>query len=126
MKIDQTTQKVGLPQGAMTNDEVAVEVVRQFWQAMIDKDFAKASQMYEGIPVAMLEKAFADSSKGKLLEIVSVGPVQPHWMPKTGGVNVPCTIKIEKDGQVVEQTFDKIGVRQVRNQPGLWTIFGGL
>lgn len=126
MQIDQTTQQIGLAQGKMTNDEVAIEVVRQFWQAIIDGDYAQAGQMYEGVPAAMLQKVFADNLKGKVVEIISVGPVQPHPNPKTGGVIVPCTLKIVENGQITEQTFDKIGVRQVHNQPERWTIFGGL
>jgi hypothetical protein len=39
---------------------------------------------------------------------------------------VPCTVKVEKNGQIEEMTFDRFGVRQVYNQPGHWTIFGGI
>jgi len=125
MLVDQTKNQIGLIQGTMTNNEVAIEVVRRFWQAIIDKDYAKASQMYEGIPAAKLEQGFGKLENYKI-EIVSVGPVQPHPNPKTRGVIVPCTIKMEVNGEIVEQTFDRIGVRQVYNQPGRWTIFGGL
>ena len=125
MLVDQTKNQIGLIQGTMTNDEVAVEVVRQFWKAIIDKDYAKASQMYEGIPAAKLEQGFGKLENYKI-EIVSVGPVRPHPNPKTRGVIVPCTIKMEINGEIAEQTFDRIGVRQVYNQPGRWTIFGGL
>lgn len=126
MTMDQTTQQIGLAQDKMTDDEVAIEVVRRFWQAIIDKDYAEAGQMYEGIPAAKLQKVFAGNPKGKVLEIVSVGPVQPHPNPETGGVLVPCTLKIEENGKFVEQTITTIGVRQVYNQPNRWTIFGGL
>lgn len=125
-RFDQVAHVIGLEQEQMTDDQIAVEVVRQFWQAMLNNDFAKASQMYEGAPVETLEKAFTDGSKRKLLGIVSIGPVQPHPNPKTGGVIVPCTITMEVNGEIVKHTFDKIGVRQVYNQPGRWTIFGGL
>jgi hypothetical protein len=71
----------------------------------------------------LLTMPFAEKFNGKFIEIVSVGPVQ-----RKSGKNfliVPCTLKIEKNGQVEEMTFDNLGIRQVYNQPGFWTIFGG-
>jgi hypothetical protein len=124
MRVDQVANAIGLEQGQMTNDEVAIEVVRRFWQAIIDGDYKTAGQMYEGIPADALKKPFTENFK--ITKIVSVGPVKPHPMPETKGVIVPCTLEIEKDGQLVQQTFDRIGVRQVYNQPGRWDIFGGI
>ena len=125
MRVDQVANVIGLEQGQMTADEAAVEVVRCFWQAIIDKDYATASRLYDGVPAAMLEQGLGKLAPFRM-EIVSVGPVQPHPNPQTGGVIVPCTLKGEKDGKVEELKFDRIGVRQVYNQPGRWTIFGGL
>jgi hypothetical protein len=34
-------------------------------------------------------------------------------------------VEIEKDGEKSEMKLDRLGVRQVYNQPGRWTIFGG-
>lgn len=126
MRVDQTTQAIGLEQGQMTNDEVSIEVVRRFWQAIIDNDYQTAGQMMEGIPAEALKKIFTENFKAKVVKIISVGPVKPHPNPATQGVIVPCTLEIEADGQTTQQTFDRIGVRQVYNQPGRWTIFGGI
>lgn len=126
MRVDQTTQAVGLEQGQMTNDEVAIEVVRRFWQAVIDDDFNKAGQYLEGVPGDFLKKMFDENLKVKFIEILSIGPVQPHPNPQTGGVVVPCRLKVQKDGQIEEMAFERLGVRQVYNQPGRWTIFGGI
>jgi hypothetical protein len=41
-------------------------------------------------------------------------------------VVVPCIVEIEVNGKTGEQKFDRLGVRQVYNQPGRWTIFGGI
>jgi hypothetical protein len=110
----------------MTNDEAAIETARRFWMAIIDGDFDKAGHYLEGVPGAYLKKMFEEKMRGKFIELVSVGPVQPHPNPQTGGVVVPCKLKIEKDGQIEEMIFDRLGVRQVYNQPGRWTVFGGL
>jgi hypothetical protein len=126
IRIDQTTQKVGLEQGQMTNDEAAVETVRRFWQAVIEEDYDNAGQYLEGLPGTVIRQIFVEKLQTKVIEIVAVGPVQPHPNPQTGGVVVPCTVKVEKNGQIEEMTFDRFGVRQVYNQPGHWTIFGGI
>lgn len=125
MRVDQVATVIGLEQGQLTADEAAVEVVRCFWQAIIDKDYATASRMYDGVPAATLEQGLGTLAAFRI-EIVSVGPVMPHPNPQTGGVVVPCTLKGEKDGKTEELKFDRIGVRQVYNQPGRWTIFGGI
>lgn len=126
IRVDQTNQKVGLEQGQLTNDEAAVETARRFWQAVIEENFDKAGQYLEGAPGNFVKQLFVEKLQIKVIEIVSVGPVQPHPNPGTGGVVVPTTLKIERNGQVEEMTFDRLGVRQVYNQPGRWTVFGGL
>ena len=126
IRVDQVNQQVGLVQGALTNDEAAVETARQFWQAVIEEDFDKAGQYLEGAPGDFIKKHLMEKLQAKVIEIVSVGPVQPHPNPGTGGVVVPTTLKIEKDGHIQEMNFNRLGVRQVHNQPGRWTVFGGI
>jgi len=120
VRIDQTTQAVGLEQGSLTDEEVAVEVVRKFFEALIAKDYAKAGQLLEGAPADLIQKQFGQI---KFLRIISVGPTAPHPNPETKGLVVPCTLEIEKDGEIIQWKRDQIGVREVYNQPGRWTIF---
>ena len=121
-RADQTTQKVGLAQGNLTDEEIAVEVARKFFEALIAKDYAKAGQLLEGAPADFIQKQFGQI---KFLRIVSIGSAGPHPNPRTKGLVVPCTVEIEKDGEKSEMKLDRLGVRQVYNQPGRWTIFGG-
>ena len=123
MRIDQTTQEVGLPQSELTDEEIAVEVVRQFFEALIDNDYAKAGKLLEGIPADRLKQGFANT---KFLRIVSIGKPYPHPDPETKGLVVPCTVELEKDGQITEWKLERLGVRPVYGQPGRWTIFGGI
>jgi hypothetical protein len=122
MRIDQT-KEFGLVQGNLSNDEVAVEVARQFFEALIAKDYAKAGKLLENVPADRMEQMFG---RIKFIRIVSIGKPVPHPMPETKGVVVPCVVEIEVDGKIGEQKFDRLGVRQVYNQPGRWTIFGGI
>jgi hypothetical protein len=122
-RIDQTTQEVGLAQGNLSNDEVAVEVAKQFFEALIARDYAKAGKLLEGTPADKMEQMFG---RIRFIRIVSIGKPEPHPVPATQGVVVPCVVEIEADGKIGEQNFDRLGIRQVYNQRGRWTIFGGI
>jgi hypothetical protein len=123
MRIDQTTQEVGLAQGDLSDEEVVVEVARRFFTALIAGDYAGAGQLLEGMPADKMQQAFGDM---KVIRIIAIGPAAPHPNPATKGLVVPCTVKIEKNGVISEWKLDRLGVRQVYNQPGRWTIFGGI
>jgi hypothetical protein len=123
MRVDQTTQDVGLVQGSLTNEEIAVEVIKQFFNALIAEDYAKAGKLLEGTPAENMKQMFG---KYKFLRIISIGQAGPHPNPDTRGLVVPCTVEIEKDGQKGELKLERLSVRQVYNQPGRWTIFGGI
>jgi hypothetical protein len=123
MRVDQTTQEVGLEQGKLSNDEVVVEVAKQFFEALIAKDYAKAGKLLEGIPADRMEQMFGHI---KFIRIISIEKPIPHPNPATRGIVVPCVVEIEVDGKIGQQEFNRLGIRQVYNQPGRWTIFGGI
>ena len=123
VRVDQTTQEVGLIQGQLSNEEIAVEVARQFFEALIAKDYNKAGKLLEGIPADRMQQMFGNI---KVIRIISIGPVAPHPNPGTKGLVVPSIVEIEKRGEISEWKLDRLGVRQVYNQPGRWTIFGGI
>jgi hypothetical protein len=123
LRVDQTTQQVGLAQGDLSDEEVAVEVARRFFTALIGEDYAAAGQLLGGIPADKMEQMFGPI---KVLRIISIGQAGPHPIAETKGLVVPCTVEIRKDGQISEWKLDKLGIREVYNQPGRWTIFGGI
>jgi len=123
MRVDETTQVIGLPKGDLTDEQITVQVVREFFEALIARDYAKAGQLFSGIPAAKMEEMFG---KMKVLRIVSIGEPKPHWIPGVGGMVVPCSVEIEVDGQktVWER---KPAVRPVgESQPDRWAIHGGI
>ena len=123
IRIDKTTGEVGLEQGNLTDEEVAAEVVRKFFEELIAENYAGAGQFFGGLPADFIQKTFGHL---KFLRIISVGPVGPHPNPQTGGLVVPCTVEIEHEGETAEWKLETIGVREVYNQPGRWSIFGGI
>jgi hypothetical protein len=122
--VDQLTQEVGLAQGQLSEDEVAVEVVRRFFEALIAKDYVEAGRLIGGIPADPVEQEFG---RMNLLRILSIGPAAPHPELGTKARVVPCILEIEVDGEIRHRKWDRMGVRQgfVYNQPGRWTICDG-
>ena len=121
MQIDQTAQDIGLVQGGRTDHEIAVEVVRQFFTALIDGDYAKAGSLMEGMPAQRLQELFGGV---KFIRIVEIGEPAPYAPNQS--LRVPCKIEAERNGQTT--VFEPHGpyVRQVYGQPERWTICGGI
>jgi len=117
---DQTAQEVGLSQGNFTNEEIAAEVVRQFLQALIDHDYAKAGKLFSGVPAERIEKAYGQI---RFIKIISIEKPVSHAL--TGGLYVPCTVEIEENGKIIQWHPEHSYVRQVHGQPGRWEIIGG-
>jgi len=120
MRIDQTAQEVGLLHGNLTKNEVAVELIRQFLQALIDQDYAKAGRLFSGTPAERMEKTYG---KIRFIRIISIEEPVPHAL--TGGLYVPCTVEIEENGKISQWHPKHSYVRQVHGQPGRWEIIGG-
>ena len=95
-------------------------MIRQFLQALIDKDYAKAGKLWGGVPAERMEKAYGQI---RFISIISIG--QPVPTPKMGGLYVPCTIEIEENGKVSQWHPEHSYVRKVHGQPERWEITGG-
>jgi hypothetical protein len=123
LRIDQTTQEIGLAQGDLTDNEIAKEVVRQFLEALIAKDYGKAGRLCEGLPAEFIAKKM-DEADEKIVRIISLGEPVPH--SETASLRVPYTVEMEKDGERSQISSPGPFVRQVYGQPGRWTISGGI
>ncbi|MHC4110178.1 MAG: hypothetical protein ACYSUY_03835 [Planctomycetota bacterium] len=119
MRIDQTAQEVGLAQGDLSDEEIAIEVVRQFLESLIAQDYAKAGRLFSGTPAERMQKTYGQI---RFIQIMSIGEPTKHF---TRGLKVPCKIQIEKDGQITIWEPEHSYVRQVHGQPGRWEIIGG-
>ena len=115
---DQTANDVGLAQGKLSDEEAAVEVVRQFLKSMIAEDYTRAGRLFL-MSASQLQQQFG---RVKFLRIVSIGPAVPNPELETKGFNVPCTIEIEENGKRITPTLEGIKIQQLRNQPSRWVI----
>jgi hypothetical protein len=122
-RIDRTTQEIGLEQGDLSDKEIAVKVVHQFYEALIAKDYAKAGQIYSGVPATKMQERWQNVN---VLRIVSISEPIPHPGPRVGGFQVHCEIEIEKDGVKSILKPHGPGVRPVHGQSHRWNIHGGV
>jgi len=117
---DQASNNAGLAQGQLSDEEVATEVVRQFFEALIAEDYARAGKLFIlTIPTSEIQKQFG---RVKILSIVSIGPAIPNPELETKGFAVPCTIELEENGQRKTVKLEGIKVQHLHNQPERWAI----
>ena len=114
--MDQVTQEVGMAQGDMSNEEIAVKVVREALNAWAEGDFARAGKLCGGAPRRMLE-AYAHV---RPVRIISIGKpekldiaIPRYW--------VPCEYEIRRDGNL-EIINLKFGAFTVNGRPGHWYV----
>jgi hypothetical protein len=121
-RVDWTTQEVGLPRGERTDGEIAVEVARKFFEALIAKDYGRAGSIYSGLPASTMEEVFG---KIEFLRIVAIGEPTPHPDVRTRFLQVPCEVEFRVDGQTDIKKFMP-NIRAVDGQPDRWLIGGGI
>jgi len=121
IRMDETTQEVGLVQGDLTENEIAVEVVRQFFEALIARDYAKAGLLTGATPAERIQEKYGHI---RFVRIVSLG--EPALNPETRELNVPYVVEIEENGIITKWNtkHNHIPVRQVHGQPGRWAVTG--
>ncbi|HCO92495.1 MAG TPA: hypothetical protein DIU00_00850 [Phycisphaerales bacterium] len=115
--MDQVTQEVGMAQGDMSNEEVAVKIIREALDAWAKGDFAKAGKLCGGAPRRMLAEAY---SHVRPVRIISIG--EPEKIDfGTPRFWVPCQYEIKRDGQL-EITNQKLAALTVNGSPGRWYV----
>lgn len=121
---DRLNQICGVPQGDMTDEQAATETIRQYLQALIDKDYKKAGLICLG---TLEEYAKEDFGWCDVTKIISIGPAipQPDW--REHGFKVTFEIEIItsygrkitcKDSHYVSPEDDEM-------HPDRWNITSG-
>lgn len=146
VELEDRTVGIGMPQGNMTDIEAARELVRQYIEALIAKDYAKAGKLYNGQSEAEVREWNEEKLKIKHIRIIGIG--EPVAKPERGQRNygVPFAHLVElSDGQLeisgawggkawskeAEANLDiqsgrQVMVRPVVGQPDRWVITGGI
>jgi hypothetical protein len=122
---DQLNQVIGVAEGNMTDEQAATETVRQFFQALIDKDYKKAGLIYGG---ELEEHVKAGFGTFGVARIISVGPAvaQTNWVKH--GFRVPCELEIiHSDGhKSVSTPSPYVRPGDDETHPDRWNITGGV
>jgi hypothetical protein len=109
---------IGLTQGNLSSEEIAVEVVSQFLKALIAGNYEKASKLFPGVSADEVKEMLGEL---KVIRIISVG--KPILDSKTNRLGVPFEVEVEAEGKITvwkKQT----SVQQLSGESNRWAIFG--
>jgi len=126
-RIDMMALDIGVEVGDLPEEEVAVKVVRQFYEALMEKDCAKAIK-FMGSSYDPDDRAEKQRELEQLLEqlsvvrIVSIGEPKTRATDPVPALRVPCIIECEKDGEIIKHSEPRIVVGQVLGVLDRWAI----
>ena len=89
-KVDETKHSLGIAKGNLSNEQMAMKVAREFFEALIAKDYQKASLIYGGIPA---EKVKTGLGPLHVTRIVEVGKPLAGIDPDPTALAVPVTVE---------------------------------
>jgi beta-lactamase regulating signal transducer with metallopeptidase domain len=69
VKTDEIKRPPGLVKGDLTNEQIAAKVAREFFEALIAKDYDKAGLIYGGMPAERMEVEFGHMSVSRIVDI---------------------------------------------------------
>jgi hypothetical protein len=120
------TDDIGLPQGNLSDDEIAVEVVRQYLEAVIAEDFVRACQMWDLTPSRSPAEIQSRLGGARVVRIVSIGEPEPHPRPSKlfpKMKEVPFTVEFEKNG-TKQLSKKRAKVRPILGRRERWAVQG--
>lgn len=121
VKVDMSEVAVGLPQGNMTGQEVATQVIRSFFEAIIAQDFDRAGPLFLAAPGFIFQQSFGNF---KAIKIMSMGEVQPATDPDSDTMEGSCKVLLENQGQYYEADYTLLRVAPIGENKDRWMITG--
>jgi hypothetical protein len=118
---DLTDVEAGLLQGDMTDEQIVVEITRQFFEAVIDKNYFRAGQLYLAAPDFLVEKSFMGAN---VVQILSLGSASLDTDPDSDSMICSCETLVEFGGQYYNLNAFRILVKKIDDQPNCWLITG--
>jgi hypothetical protein len=95
---DTTDIAVGLQQGGLSDEDVAVQLVREFLDAWAAKDYDKAAHVHGYAATGETNSLATILSRKSILKVVSLGPPVRAEQPLRGLI-VPGEVEYEENGQ---------------------------
>ncbi|MCK5345641.1 MAG: hypothetical protein KAR20_19660, partial [Candidatus Heimdallarchaeota archaeon] len=89
--------KVGIDEGSLSPEEADQVVLREFFNALIAKDYCKAGRLFGGMPPDEVEAKFGELN---VVCLVSIG----DEVKATEGLSsyYPCVVEIEENGELCQ------------------------
>ena len=100
--IDQVNRKPGLVKGNLSEEEMATRVAREFFEALMAEDYAKAGLIFEGIPARKMKELFGNF---KVYRIVEIGKPVAGRHPDKTALKVPVKVELEMKRRKVTREF---------------------
>jgi hypothetical protein len=123
-RLDLMTLDIGLEQTDLTEEEIAVKVVRTFLQALIAKDYDRAIKIHGYEDPDEKEGLLKRFEKLNIVRIISVDdPIRPR-LGVWGELEVPCKVELEEDGQIIEWQIEDVSAQRVMGHPNRWRLKG--
>jgi hypothetical protein len=116
--IDRASSLVGLGKGDLTDNEIAVVVVRECLEASIAQDYGKVKRLLGGMPGDSIEMMFG----GRILRIISIGQPELHERFKHI-LYVPCKMEVENERGNWIANIKPIAQR-LEDPPDRWIVSG--
>jgi len=110
---------IGLAQGYLSDEEIAVEVVRRFLEALIAGNYDNASKLFPGVPADKIKEMFGEIN---IIRIVSMG--KPILSSQTNQFRVPFEVEVETEGKISLLKQQGPSVQHLAGQPNRWAING--
>lgn len=115
-RIDMMAMDIGIEQGNLSDSAIAAEVVRQFLEALINKNYALAGKLVaRELTEQQAKQRFGNFH---ILQVISIGEPKLYegisWQ-------VPFKVVLEKDGKRVERNYAR-PVNRALGHPTRWAI----
>ncbi|MBN1509140.1 MAG: hypothetical protein JW955_20005 [Sedimentisphaerales bacterium] len=115
---DTTGIAMGIEQGPLSDEEVAVELVRKFLDAWTARDYDRAAQIYGYTAAREPESLARVLGRRSILHVVSIGPPIRAEEPLRG-LFVPSEVECEENGQ---KTLMPLRTHVSQYSKGRWRI----
>ncbi len=98
VKVSDTTGiAMGLEQGGLSDEEVAMQLMREFLDAWAAKNYDEASRIHGYVATGAREGLLKVLGKKSILHVISLGPAVPTE-PPLRGLYVPGEVEYEENG----------------------------
>ncbi|MHC4314034.1 MAG: LolA family protein [Planctomycetota bacterium] len=119
--IDTTDVEAGLARGGMSEEEVANEITRQFFEAMIANDLDRAGKFFMAVPGFFIRQMLENP---KVTRIFSVGPSHPDPDPDSDAMISSCKFFADYSGQYYDSDAHTVRVMKLGKNSDRWMISG--